>query len=466
MFQALLSGPDDFDGWREAARRFALAGVPPQEIDWRVEGEGGSLLSLDDPPPVQGGGAFSVPRGFLELAESAILHSDAERFALLYALLLDIREQRTRMDDQADPLVRRVEVLAKAVRRDIHKMRAFVRFREVQEGDGVRFVAWFEPDHHIVRANAGFFVRRFASMRWSILTPELSIFWDGEKLSEGPGASKGDAPAGDPVEDMWKSYYASIFNPARLKQRAMLSEMPKKYWRNLPEAALIPDLVAGAQAREAAMIATPPKAPARPNNVAAAWAALREEASGCTRCHLYHDATQTVFGEGPLDAALVIVGEQPGDQEDLAGRPFVGPAGQLLDHALEEARIDRSSLYVTNAVKHFKHERRGKRRIHQTPDTPEIAACRWWLDQELDLIRPRVLLAMGATAARAILGKAVTISRTRGAPIPLENGTEAWVTVHPSFLLRVPDEARKAEERARFIEDLRGIGERVKALAR
>ena len=467
MFQALLSGPDDFDGWRDAARRFALAGVPPQDIDWRVEGDAGSLLAFDKPPPAdQVGGAFSVPRAFLELAESAILHRDPERFALLYALLLDVREQRTRMDDQADPLVRRVEVLAKAVRRDIHKMRAFVRFREVQDDDGARFVAWFEPDHHIVRANAGFFVRRFASMRWSILTPEVSIFWDGERLSEGPGASKTDAPAGDPVEDMWKSYYASIFNPARLKQRAMLSEMPKKYWRNLPEAALIPGLVAGAQAKEAAMIATPPKAPARLSNVTAAWAALREEASGCTRCHLYRDATQTVFGEGPLDAALVIVGEQPGDQEDLAGRPFVGPAGQLLDHALEEARIDRASIYVTNAVKHFKHERRGKRRIHQTPDTPEINACRWWLDQELDLIRPRVLLAMGATAARAILGKAVTISRTRGAPIPLESGVEAWVTVHPSFLLRVPDEARKAQERARFVEDLRGIGERVKALAR
>jgi DNA polymerase len=212
------------------------------------------------------------------------------------------------------------------------------------------------------------------------------------------------------------------------------------------------------------MIATPPKTPARPSNIAAAWNALREEASACTRCHLYRDATQTVFGEGPLDARLVLVGEQPGDQEDVAGRPFVGPAGQLLDRALEEAQIDRASVYVTNAVKHFKYERRGKRRIHQTPETPEIQACRWWLDQELDLIRPRILVALGATAARAMLGKAVTISRTRGAPIPLDNGIEGWVTVHPSFLLRVPDEARKAAERKRFVEELRGIGKRVNAL--
>ena len=466
MYQVLLSRPDDFGGWRDAARRFALAGVAAQDIGWRVEGEGGPLLAFDPPLLENGGGAFSVPRAFLELAESAILHRDGERFALLYALLIKVRQTPTRMDDQADPLVRRVEMLAKEVRRDMHKMRAFVRFREMQDNDGARFVAWFEPDHHIVRANAGFFVRRFASMRWSILTPELSIHWDGERLEESPGASKADTPGGDPVEEIWKSYYAATFNPARLKQRAMLSEMPKKYWRNLPEAALIPDLVAGAQAREAAMIATPPKSPARASNAIAAWTRLREEAMGCTRCPLYRDATQTVFGEGPIDAPLVLVGEQPGDQEDIAGRPFVGPAGQLLDQALEEARIDRASVYVTNAVKHFKHERRGKRRLHQTPDTSEIAACRWWLDQELALVRPRVVVALGATAARAILGKAVTISRTRGAPIPLEHGTEAWVTVHPSFLLRVPDEARKAAERTRFVEDLREIGERVKTLSR
>lgn len=465
MYQALLSHPDDFDGWRTAARRFAQAQVPAQDIDWRVEGQVACLLSFDKPSPADNGAAFSVPRAFLDLAGSAILHREEQRFALLYDLLLHVRANPSLMEDRADPLLRRVEMLAKAVRRDIHKMRAFVRFREVKEADDdSRFVAWFEPDHHIVRANAGFFVRRFTSMRWSILTPEISVHWDKKTLTEGPGATRADAPAGDPVEEVWKSYYAATFNPARLKQRAMLSEMPKKYWRNLPEATLIPELVAGAQAREASMIATPPKTPARPSNIAAAWEALRAEAAACTRCHLYRDATQTVFGEGPLDARLVLVGEQPGDQEDLAGRPFVGPAGQLLDQSLEAAKIDRASIYVTNAVKHFKYERRGKRRIHQTPDTPEIQACRWWLDQELSLIRPRILVALGATAARAMLGKAVTINRVRGAPIPLENDVEGWVTVHPSFLLRVPDEERKAAERARFVEELRAIDQRVKAL--
>ena len=476
MHRVVLDAPDDFEGWRDAARRLAIAGIEPDHVTWQIRGESGDLFGDAPLPPAPDRAAFSVPRAFVALAETVVLHSDAERFALLYQLLTRLRDQPGLMEDKADPLFRRIDMLAKAVRRDIHKMRAFVRFREVEEDGAARFVAWFEPDHHIVRANAGFFVRRFATMRWSILTPDISIHWDGEALREGPGATRADAPEGDPVEALWKGYYAAIFNPARLKTGAMLSEMPKKYWRNLPEAALIPDMVAGAQAREAAMIASAPRAPAQPGdgkagkagaggNSRTVWAAVREEAMGCTRCPLHQGATQTVFGEGPLDAPLMFIGEQPGDQEDQAGRPFVGPAGQLLDQALIEAGVDRARAYVTNAVKHFKFEARGKRRIHQTPDAGEVQACRWWLTQELDIVRPRLIVALGATAARAMLGKAVTISRTRGSSIALDNGAEGWVTVHPSYLLRIPDEAKKAEERARFVEDLRVIGERVKALA-
>jgi DNA polymerase len=186
---------------------------------------------------------------------------------------------------------------------------------------------------------------------------------------------------------------------------------------------------------------------------------------GCTRCPLYGPATQTVFGEGPLDAPILFIGEQPGDQEDLAGRPFVGPAGQLFDAALAQAGVDRSRAYVTNAVKHFKFERQGKRRLHQSPDAGEIEACRWWLKQEIALVRPRLIVALGASAARAMLGKAVTIGATRGMPIPLADGAEGWVTVHPSYLLRLPDATRRAEEQARFVAELRMVGERLTALA-
>ena len=201
------------------------------------------------------------------------------------------------------------------------------------------------------------------------------------------------------------------------------------------------------------------------SNARAAWEALFKEARGCTRCDLYRNATQTVFGEGPLDARLIFVGEQPGDAEDLEGRPFVGPAGQLLDSMLEEAGIDRSQTYVTNAVKHFKFDRRGKRRIHSKPDAGEIKACNFWLQQELELVRAPVTVALGATAARALLGKTVTISKFRGSPIPLSNGSECRVTVHPSSLLRMPEPERRHAERARFIEEMKEIWKRAEALA-
>jgi DNA polymerase len=458
MQAVMLSGPDDFDGWRAAARGLAAHVVPPEAVLWQV-GDVADDLFAAAARPVSPATGFAVPRAFLDLAGKAILHRDPERFALLYTLLVRLRSAPKLMEDAADPLIRRLEKLAKEVRRDIHKMRAFVRFREIATDDGPRFIAWFEPEHHIVRANAGFFVDRFASMRWSILTPELSIHWDGAALREGPGAHKGDAPEGDPIETVWKAYYAAIFNPARLKIGAMLKEMPRKYWKNMPETALVPGLIASAQARESGMIAK-----ARTDmggNGEAAWAALRDEAAHCTRCHLYKYASKTVFGEGPIDAALMFVGEQPGDQEDLAGRPFVGPAGQVFDRAIAAAGIDRTGVYVTNAVKHFKFEQRGTRRIHQKPDAGEITACRWWIEQETLLVKPKITVALGATAARSLFGKTVTISKERGRPHTLPGGGEAWITVHPSFLLRMPDRAEADEQFKRFVEDLKAVKERL-----
>jgi DNA polymerase len=200
-------------------------------------------------------------------------------------------------------------------------------------------------------------------------------------------------------------------------------------------------------------------------NVAAAWNSLKDEASRCIRCDLYKCATQTVFGEGHLDAPLIFVGEAPGDQEDLAGRPFVGPAGEVFNAALEEAGIARADTYVTNAVKHFKFMLRGKRRIHQTPDTHEIQACRWWIDHERELLRPVLTVALGGTAARSLFGKVMAIGRNRGVPHQLPDGAECWITVHPSFLLRIPEQDRRREERKRFVEDLRRIRDRAERIA-
>ncbi len=460
-----MATEDDFDGWRDAARGLAEAGIPPEAIVWQVAGGEPDLFG-GDVLPAPTGASFAVPRAFVELARRAICHSDPERFALLYAMLCKVRSNRHAMEDRADPLLDLLALMARDVRRDEHKMHAFVRFREIDEpGAGKRFVAWFEPDHHIVRLTAGFFVRRFANMHWSVLTPELSIHWDGKTLTESLGATRRDAPDGDPVEETWKIYYTNIFNPARVKIKAMTKEMPKKYWKNMPETALIGGLLAGAQKRETAMIETSRSQEALPpTNLQALWDALRAEAAACTRCDLYRCATQTVFGQGPLDSAILFVGEQPGDQEDFAGRPFVGPAGQLFDAALIDAGIDRSRTYVTNAVKHFKFVLRGKKRIHARPDVSEIDACRWWQEQERGLIRPAVTVALGATAAQSLIGKTVTIAKVRNAPLTLSDGSECWVTVHPSYLLRLPDPETRHIERARFVQDLRRIRKRAERL--
>jgi DNA polymerase len=194
--------------------------------------------------------------------------------------------------------------------------------------------------------------------------------------------------------------------------------------------------------------------------------ALRDEAADCRACHLWKDATQTVFGEGPQHAQVMLVGEQPGDKEDLAGKPFVGPAGQMLDRALEEAGIDRKKVYVTGAVKHFKFVARGKIRLHQKPNTSEIKACRQWYERELKSINPALVVAMGATAAQSVLGKITPINKTRGRLIDLEDGIKALVTVHPAYLLRLPDADAKAREYQRFVDDLKIAAEVLRKSAR
>jgi probable DNA metabolism protein len=476
---ARLSHPADFDGWRALARRLAAAAVAPDAVEWRVGDDPGGLFDGDPLPEARGERGLIVPRGFLELGRLVVLHSDPQRFGLLYRLLLRLQGERALLQVATDPDIRRAEMLAKAVRRDLHKMTAFVRFRLVRDAeDGEAFIAWFEPEHHILEAVAPFFVRRFAGMRWSILTPRGSLVWDGGSLRIGEAAQRTQAPGGDAMEDWWRTYYAAIFNPARLNSAAMRAEMPVKYWRNLPEAELIAPLIAEASRRTDAMIAAPASRPERrpalprealrplpapveePGDLREAAAAARD----CRRCGLWCDATQTVFGEGPPDAPLMIVGEQPGDREDLAGRPFVGPAGELFDRSMARVGLDRRRAYVTNAVKHFRFTLRGKRRIHQKPGAGEIDACRSWLTLELGLVRPRLVLALGGTALRALTGETAPLSGFRGRRLALADGTPLVATVHPSYLLRLPDEAARQRETERFLADLGLVHELLPAM--
>ncbi len=462
-----LSAPDDFSDWRDKARALLAADVAPDQIVWQLEdGDMPDLFGSASgvaPAPVREC-QLRLSKDVLSLLRHALMHDMPTRFALAYRLLWRIRGAPHVQHDPADQDMIAVRALAKAVRRDIHKMHAFVRFRKVGEGNGrEQFAAWFEPDHHIVRAVAGFFRDRFTGMDWRIVTPRASIGWDGETVQHGPGGHRGEVPGEDAVEAEWRSYYANIFNPARLKINAMKREMPVRYWRNLPEAPLIAELVQASGRRVEAMIeevrpdadlfalsdGDMPDAPSF-DSLDALYAALGRTDQPPSEGF----SDRIVTGEGPGDARLMIIGEQPGDQEDQADRPFVGPAGQLLDQCLEEAGLSRDEAFLTNAVKRFKFSPRGKKRIHQTPTTADVTHYRWWLAEEIRLVDPKVILVLGATALQSLTGRKQALNPLRGEAM-LWQDRRLIVTVHPSFLLRLPDAQARDIERERFVRDLR-----------
>jgi DNA polymerase len=465
--EVILKTPGDFAEWRRAARGLLASGVAPDDISWRGGEEGASLFG--DNAAVAPAGRLSLPRELVEIAERVICHRDPEVPARLYRLVWRALHDRNLLARTTDADVDWLRRADKAIRRDVHKMHAFVRFRRLGEEAGrERFAAWFEPDHPILRLTAPFFQRRFYGMDWAIVTPDARAVWQGATLAYGPGGTKDEVLGSDVVEDQWRTYYGAIFNPARVKVEAMRAEMPKKYWKNLPEAQDIAPLLASAEARVERMRAG---AVSLANPLTDKWRTrvpgelildddvrtlddLARAIDRCTRCPLYCNATQGVAGEGPKTARIMLVGEQPGDQEDLQGRPFVGPAGQLLDAALDEAALDRRRLFLTNAVKHFKFEPRGKRRLHQNPTTGEIDICRWWLDKERALVKPDVIVTLGASALRGVTGRSASIKSMRGTVHELAGGVKLIATIHPSFLLRMPDRARAAKEREMFVADL------------
>jgi uracil-DNA glycosylase len=456
----------DLDGFRRAVRRLIGEELAPQHVIWTIS-DAPDLFGREtqgDAPPV------SLPRTVGELISLVVCHRDPERYALLYQLVWRVLNgERELLDVASDPLVHRLDLMARAVRRDLHKMHAFLRFRRVEGSEPEQFVAWFEPEHFILEATAQFFIDRFRSLHWTILTPIGSLHWNREALTFGPPACREDAPSEDSFEEGWRGYYESVFNPARVNPTAMRAEMPKKYWRNMPEAASIPGLIQTASQRVDRMIeqeATMPTKRTPERAIEAMWdqepKTLKELNAIIAKAGpLVPGATQAVFGEGPDHADVVFVGEQPGDQEDLQGRPFVGPAGKLLTKAMGEVGIDRGQAYLTNAVKHFKFEQRGHRRIHSKPTAGEVKHYRPWLMKELELVRPKLVVALGATALLALTGKPTPITRSRGRA--KFGAYEGYVTVHPSYLLRLPDEETKQAAYEAFLADLARIRDLAQA---
>lgn len=472
MIYKIVSATDTFGSWRNLARDSLRQGLKPSDIVWSLEGATSNDLFAS---PGEAGDAMAadtrkVPRHFLELARNCVCHSDAERFSILYELLFECVKEPMIFENALHPLVHQIMAMSKSVSRDKHKMKAFVRFKEDLQSDTVRrkFTAWFEPEHHIVEETAAFFVRRFNDMDWCIATPKGSAFFVDSKLTFNPSPAA-RITADDDTENLWKTYYANIFNPARLKLDAMRSEMPKKYWHNLPEAELIKELVSNAGRRVDEMRNSQPTTPSPFANAARAPAIsthefsaehfssiteLNKAAQKCQRCSLHCNATQTVVGEGPANAKLMIVGEQPGDEEDLSGRPFVGPAGKLFDKALKATGVSRDSIYVSNVVKHFKFESRGKRRIHSRPNAGEIQHCKYWLMNEIKLIRPNLILAMGATAAGVLTGSDKNLGERRGQLQYSYEIPAVMITFHPSAILRAVNAENENKMMTHFLSDI------------
>ena len=438
-----LAHDTDWDGWRLAARQFILAGIEPMDLLWRIGGRGDPLPARD--------GHFNLPRAFVSMLAHAFQVRQAERFGLLYSLIWRVHAGEPVWTSDDDPDLRLAREWGLMVRADAHRMRTHLRFTMADPGADVvadpgadpgadaEWIGWFTPDHWVLEANARLFARRNPGRSFTIVTPDGTAHWNQTRLRFGAGLK--NATGDDTLLAWWESHRDTILTTAHegfgIQEAEDLAEVP----RPVDRSGIGPVVLA--------------------NKHSAASPDLVLRARECERCSLYGPATQTVFGEGPSNARIMFIGEQPGDQEDTIGRPFVGPAGQLLDEALEAAGIDRREIYITNAVKHFKFTQRGKQRIHQSPSPSEIDVCRFWLEAERAALNPALIVLLGGSAGRALLGRPVAVTRERGRPLALPDGTMAFLTVHPSYLLRQPNGAAYAREYAAFVKDLIAIREQI-----
>ena len=464
-----------FAEWRTAARDLVARSIAPEYVEWASEPEDGDLFSgfgsqagaaalKATPPP---GTELRLPRQLMDMIEDAACFNALDRWSFLYKVIWRWHLGERDVVSPADADGARLYAMVKAVHREQHDMHAYVRFRERKEEDGApRFVAWFEPTHDVLPQVARHFARRMGPITWMIATPAQAILWDGEKLIEAPSLLRTAADIEDAGEALWLTYYRSIFNPARVNADLLRSHIPSRFWKNLPEGAIVPAMVTAANNGERRTGQTGtvgqrggatsiPIAPERAQPQREVPTSLDQ----CRRCALWENATQAVAGVGPAQARIMLVGEQPGDQEDLQGLPFVGPAGAVLQQAMQEAGVDRDSIYLTNAVKHFKWEPRGKRRLHKTPAQREVAACHLWLEEELKRVQPQVVVALGSTALKSLLqdGSATMTSMMNdGHPAPVQHDGRWVVTVyHPSYVLRAPDEAARRQAYGVIVEGLR-----------
>lgn len=452
-----------FLGWRNLARSYLIQKILPHEISWQngLTFQQSSLLAFTDKKEPdfsqQHQTNFQVTQEFLSLAEKLSYANDPQKWALMYRLLFRLQfENKNLLKISVDDDVRQAELISRSVSRDIHKMHAFVRFKKQVINNEEVYMAWHKPEHYIVKPATPFFARRFGDKKWSIFTPDESAHWDLKKLTFGLGLDQNQFQIKDDWDDIWTTYYKSTFNPARIKVKMMKAEMSPKYWSSMPETQVISELIRKAPYRLQMMAENQNQAAIVDINLP--LAELKKLAKNCQACPLAKTATHTVFGEGAIYAKLMIVGEQPGDHEDLQARPFVGPAGDVLNQVLNVCEIKRENIYLTNAVKHFKwtqsHFENKKIRLHKKPSGSEMHACKPWLEAEIKHINPDVILALGSTAATSVLGRLPKISEERGKVI-IQGSRTVILSWHPSAILRTTDSAEKNQKIAQLTHDLK-----------
>jgi probable DNA metabolism protein len=398
-----------FDQWRTAARELLAHHVPPHAVQWISHKHDGDLFALAEAAPAVAAphhAAWCIPRQLMDALQSAACCSAPNRWAFLYFVLWRWQQGDKAVLSRADADGARLQAMACVARREVRSLVATLRFRERHADAGPpRFVAWFEPAHDVLFEVAKHFASSMRQATWMIATPDASVMWDGKRLHTTGPLLRGPADIEETGDAPWLGAYRAIFKPARL------------------HAELLGNHLAGLEQ--------------------------------CRRCALWQHATQAVGGAGPPRARIMLVGEQPGDQEDVQGKPFVGPAGQLLDRALRAAALERRQVYLTNAVKHFKWTPRGKRRLHKTPAQREVEACHYWFERELAQVAPKVVVALGSTALKAVLGNPHAALKDMLGKQLANDGRWVVAIYHPAYALRVPDSAAREATFQVMVEGLR-----------
>ena len=448
-----------FAAWRRAARALLRQGVEPAQIDW-VEFDGDeaveSVVIPENIPALPVVAPPAIPRELLARLETAACFRAPDRWALLYRVLWRWTHGERHVLDPTDHDGALLDQRIQSVDHETENLVTLTLFRRRDPSMGQpEFVGWYEPHHDLLERAAARFATRMGDSTWMLATPQGAAFWNGMLLRIGRPATEesrqavhalpasamaGEAFTSEPAEALWLACYASVFNGGP-------APVPLRYWKTPPAGPPLPAQLARERSRLGAQSAavTVPEVP--PVEDSAMTLPLREPAGPlaiCRRCALWRNAKQAVAGAGPAHAAIMVVGEQPGEYENQHGAPFTGPAGQLLDSVLARAGLERAALYLTYALKHYKWETLDQQRVHRTPARREVEACQYWLEKELAQIAPRVVVTLGATALKALTGAHVNLSEYLGQTIA-QNGRLIVPTWHPSYALRTAD-ARLREE--------------------